>query len=98
PFVRFYEVNTLYGLLPKVVDDLHLIGNTATVRAEPYYIDSRVYNNPDVRSWKVNNTEVRGGSNPYELTLQRPGTNGSSRVDFRIQSMTQAIQGTTADL
>lgn len=97
PVVHFYEVSSLYGLLTQPIETLSLTGNSVTVRAEPFYLDSRVYNNPDVRTWEINRRAAAGGSNPYELTVQKTGASGSSVIDFRVQSTSQALQGDTAE-
>jgi hypothetical protein len=94
PELHFYENHTLYGLQPLSLNGRFLRGQTATVIAAPYYLDSREYNDPDVIEWTLNGQDVSSGSsNPYEITINS-GTNvGSSRIGFRVQSTTRFLQG-----
>lgn len=95
PEVHFYEVSTLYGMDQQVIEeDLSLIGNSVTIKGEPYNLDSRVYNNPNIAEWTVNNQPSRNiGSNPYEVTLQRTGIAGGATINFHVRDTTQVLQG-----
>ena len=100
PRISFYEVSPLFGINQKPFDtNLPLIGNSVTVQAEPYYLDSRVYNDPDIKEWKINNTPSNyTGGNPYQVTLQRAGESGVSRLNFHVRDTTQVLQGAEANI
>lgn len=98
PSLKFYEVNTLYGVIERPVTSFFLVGNSATLRAEPYHLDSRVYNSPDVSVWKIDNQNVFGSGNPYEMTIQKTLVSGSGIVSFQVQSISQLLQGTKSNL
>jgi hypothetical protein len=95
PEIHFYEINPLYGLSTKaIVGNFNLIGNSTTFRTEPYYLDSNVFNYPDILDWKINNQKATPDSNnPYEVTLERTGDPGSTRLDFHVRSLSQLLQG-----
>lgn len=95
PELRFYEINTLYGVSKKAISGVFsLIGNSATVVASPYYLDSRVFNNPDISTWSINgSTAPSSGNNPYEVTLQRTGLSGSASLGFHVRSTDVILQG-----
>lgn len=100
PEIHFYEVSSLFGIRQTTLNkSFSLIGNTAVVRAEPYHLDSRVYNNPAIHEWKIDRTAVAdSGGNPYEVTLQRVGAAGISNLQFHVRDTAQVLQGTKADV
>lgn len=95
PKLLFYEVSTLYGIESKALtDSFSLLGNSATLRAEPYFLSSQVFNAPDILTWKVANTEIGTPSvNPYEVTLQKTGNPGTTEVGLHVRSTTMLLQG-----
>ncbi len=95
PELRFHEINSLYGVNTRAINGQYtLTGNSTTLRAEPYFLDTRVYNNPDVAEWKINNVDAGvTGNNPYEVTLQQLGIAGVSSLDFHVRDRTQVLQG-----
>lgn len=95
PKLLFYEMSTLYGLETKAITSLFsLIGNSATLRAEPYYLSSQVFNQPDILSWKVAGQEISStGANPYEITLQKTGFPGTTDIRFHVRSTDILLQG-----
>ncbi len=95
PELRFHEVSSLYGVNPRAIDEEYaIVGNSGTLRAEPYHLDSRVYNNPDIAQWEINNRENNNtGSNPYEVTIQQLGVSGTSNLSFHVRDTTQVLQG-----
>jgi hypothetical protein len=95
PTITFYEVNTLFGINHRAVTrNYNLISQSATIQAEPYYLDSRVFNNPDIKEWKINNrTTPNNSSNPYQITLQRAGATGVTRLEFHVRDLQQVLQG-----
>lgn len=98
PLLRFYEVSTLYGINNRPATEFNLIANSATIKAEPYYLDSAVYNNPDISEWDIEGTKTQNAGNPYEINLERLSYNGTSRVGFHVRSMTELLQGTRASI
>lgn len=96
PSLHFYERNPLYGVSTRSIDSLNLIGNSTTVVAEPFNLDLRTYNKPDLLEWKVDGRETKPANNsPYEITLARPagiGT-GQSKINLHIRNTTQFLQG-----
>lgn len=98
PELYFYEVHALHGLNQTAsVNSFNLIADSAILRAEPYYLDIRVYNNPDILSWDINNTQAFNPSlNPYEVTIQKVSEVGSVPVNFQVgdrETVLQAAQG-----
>ncbi len=95
PQLSFYESNALHGASHNsIVDSLILFGSSATIVAEPYYLDSRVYNSPDIVEWEIDNTTTGEGLvNPYEITIQKIQEGGVSNLNFHVRSTTQILQG-----
>jgi hypothetical protein len=94
PFLHFYPISTLYGMSSRPITEVYtLIGASATVLAEPYYLDLRTYNNPDLAEWTLEGgyTGTRG-TNPYELTLVR-GFGGKGGVGFHVRNLTDVLKG-----
>lgn len=98
PVIRFYEVNALFGINKKAVTTgAPLISNSLTLRAEPYYLDSRIYNDPAILQWKLGGREASNtSSNPYEIALQRTGLTGSTQLEFLVRDTKQVLQGAQA--
>lgn len=93
PLLRFYAINPLYGVSRLPLNERFiLLGGSATVRAEPYYLDLSTYNTPDLLEWTVDGG-VGGtrGNNPYDLTVTRTGV---GNVGFHVRNLTQVLQGT----
>jgi hypothetical protein len=100
PTISFHEVSALFGVkhIP-ITNNLILVGNTATIQAEPYNLDTRVYNNPDVAQWKINNsTNQTQGGNPYQVTFQQTGLQGSANLSFQVRDTTQVLQGASSNI
>lgn len=100
PEVHFYESTALYGLGQRSLSNLILSGETATVRAEPYYLDSNTFNRPEHLVWKINSTNTQNpSSNPYEITLSRFSnpTQGAA-VGFEVRSLSNLLQGAKKSL
>lgn len=95
PELHFYEVSSLFGMKKKAVDKgVSLISNSMIVMAEPYYLDSRVYNDPSVIQWKLGGVTANNPSNnPYEITLERTGVTGSTELMFHVRDTKQILQG-----
>lgn len=100
PEIHFYEVSTLFGQSHKTVaDSFALIGNSATIKAEPYYLDTRVYNNPTISEWQVGGQDAgQVNGSPYEVTVQRVGLTGASNLRFHVRDTKQVLQGADASM
>jgi len=92
PLLRFYTQNPLYGIsrIP-LSERLTMLGGSAIVRAEPFYLDNQTYNQPGLLEWTTSGG-VRGtqNNNPYDLTVEltTPGT-----VGFHVRNLTRLLQG-----
>jgi len=95
PELVFYESNALYGQSHTAISDsLVLIGTAATIIAEPYHLDIRTYNNPDVNEWEIDrNEQANTNPNPYQITIQKVSEGGTSNVSFHVRSTTEFLQG-----
>lgn len=100
PKVQFYKVNTLLGINNQTIDEtLYLVGNSVVVRAEPYNLDSRTYNNPDIHEWKIDNKESEGaGQNPYEVVLEKTTSEGRASLQFHVRNTKEVLQGAKASI
>jgi hypothetical protein len=100
PTISFYEESPLYGVSNITADkSLSISGNTVTITAEPYNLDSRVYNSPDLVEWKLNRRDVQNAqSYPYRITLQRSQSGGVSELNFHVRNLEQVLQGAEGDL
>lgn len=97
PELLFYEVNTLLGISQRPISkDLTMVGDSSTIRATPFHLDSFVYNNPDISTWSVNNVETTNANpraNPYEVMIERTGTTGRTFLEFHVRDTDQILQG-----
>ena len=95
PALYFYELNTLYGVETRAIkNDFTMIGNAATIKAEPYYLDSNVFNRPEIFEWRINSQKVSNGNNdPYTLTLEKTGQPGRAEVNLHVRSTVELLQG-----
>jgi len=95
PELSFYEKHALYGMKSSpITASTPLIGSILTLQAEPFFLDTRVYNNPDIAEWEINSvTTDNGSNNPYEITLRSSGGNSSTNVNFHVRSLQQILQG-----
>ncbi len=95
PKLFFYEVNPLYGIkLKSIAKSFNMTGTTAVIKAEPYYLDSRVYNDPDIKEWKIDRLTSTTNNNPYEVTIQKLKESGSSILQFHVRDTeNQVLQG-----
>lgn len=95
--ITFYEESTLYGLSQRAIGDtLTLVGNSSTIRAVPYYIDTRAGTNALFTEWKINNRPSNtASSDPFEINLQRQGV-GSAQISFKVRNLSELLQGDQA--
>jgi hypothetical protein len=99
PKLLFYEVSTLYGMLERALQSpFPFLGNNTTFRAEPYYLDSAVFNSPNLVQWYIDGQEALSNNNPYSITLGRTGELKQTELMFRVQSTTKLLQGAKQSL
>lgn len=100
PEMLYYEKHSLYGVSTQSIGSAAaVIGNVLTLQAEPYYLDTRVYNRPDIAQWEINSIETSNGvGNPYEITLSRSGVGGRTLVNFHVRSLQEVLQGTESQI
>jgi len=95
PELFFYEKHSLYGVrnIP-LQPDVAVVGGVLNLQAEPYFLDTRVYNRPDIAAWEINSVSTdTGSSNPYEITLSRVGSGGRTLLQFHVRSLQEVLQG-----
>jgi len=95
PSISFYEISTLYGFKQKAVGTaVPLLGDSITLRAEPYNLDLATYNEPDHLEWKIAGVRTQSSAgNPYEITLAATGGSGRVPVSFHVRNTVQLLQG-----
>jgi hypothetical protein len=94
PEVLFYNKSILYGIsFRPFTEQVDLFGQTNLIEAVPYYLDSRVYNSPDLIEWKLGPSVYQNLSgNPYEITLESSGQPGVVELEFHARSLEVNIQ------
>lgn len=92
--LQFYEVSDLFGLSHLVAQNpLPLIGNSTTIRAVPYNLDTTTPTNQLFTEWKINNrTQSVNMFDPFAITVTRSGT-GSSNISFKLRNLEALLQG-----
>ncbi len=99
PEFLFYETNPLRGLSRSAINDTVIMtGAEVSVRAEPYFISSDVYADPNrIIEWNIGGQRTSNtGGDPYLLTVQRQGNSGSTGVSLSLRSFlrqAQMVQG-----
>lgn len=91
--VHFYEVRSLLGLGQKAITDEFIItGNSASIKAVPYFLDTRSVDNNLFTEWSINSRPVIGeSSDPFEINLAR-GVTGSAQISFKIRNLSELLQ------
>ena len=100
PELGFYEKHALYGMryFP-LTNSTPLVGSILTLQAEPFFLDTRVYNRPDVAEWEINSTRTdNSNDNPYEITLRSSGGNSRTDVNFHVRSLQEVLQGSEENI
>ena len=98
PELVFYENNALYGQSHNAISrSLLMVGQAATVVAEPYHLDIRTYNNPDITEWEIDGQSQVIGGNPYQITIQKVAEDSSSNLTFHVRSTSELLQGAKDD-
>lgn len=98
PDLSFYFTSPLYGLTTRALTGtVPIVSPSFSIRAEPYYLDLRTFNEPDLTEWKLNGRRTFGDqSNPYEITLAKNENlvlGGNTTMDFHVRNTTQVLQG-----
>lgn len=90
---HFYEVNPLFGMSNKAIQDGYLLlSNSSTIYAIPYNLDLTARPETQNIEWAINSQRVNPGANPYQLTVaSAAGT--SARVQFKIRNVVELLQG-----
>ena len=91
--VHAYPVGSLLGLGQRAITGEFIItGNSASIKAVPYYLDTRAVNGNLFTEWSINNQPVlTGSSDPFEINLER-GVTGSAQVSFQIRNLSELLQ------
>jgi len=98
PLLLFYTEDTLYGLNHTPLKTLIFNENNIKVKAEPYYLDLKTYNQPQVIEWKTSGVRIPSeNSNPYEINLSKSEYEGSGKIiNFRVRNNSKFLQGADA--
>ncbi len=98
PRVLFYENNELRGLSQVAIrESLPLIGNTASVRAEPYFFGVSSLITGAVGSWAATKVDVATDTNWREVTLlRREGESGGiTSVSLEVRNRNNLSESTS---
>ena len=101
PEVIFYEVNALKGTVEIPIGDrLQLAGSETTVRAQPYYLDNRIFTSNALIEWELNNEEIAYDPvNPLDVAVVRNfSTGNNARLQFQIRNLDDLMQGASGGL
>ncbi len=97
PEILFYETNSLLGTLGNrtLEDTVFIKNNTITITSEPYFLDSRVYNQPSYINWSIDGRKVSVGDNPYKITLKETGldSDGENIKRNKLSNISFIVQG-----
>jgi hypothetical protein len=91
--VQFYEQSSLLGLSQKAIGGSMIItGNGISIKAVPYYLDTRSIENNLFTQWSLNNTPVLiDSADPFEINLER-GMAGNALIGFKIRNLSELLQ------
>lgn len=101
PTLKFYTINPLFGISNKSINESLIVSsNSTTIRTEPYYLDTRIYNQPIIKQWEITNgTYSRNGTNPYEVTVQASRQrSGDTNLSFHVRDTKQFLQGAESNI
>lgn len=97
PKILFYEKNNKTGIInPFAKSTLNLIGNAATIIAEPFFFSTTTGNpNTLTYSWSMNKSPISLSdiTNQQTLTLQNPGGSGNASLGLDIANPNSLFQG-----
>ncbi len=90
---QFYQINTLSGLSQRaIVGDITITGNSTSIKAVPYYLDSRSINGDLFTQWSINNLPTLTNSpDPFEINLEA-GVTGRAQIGFKIHNLSELLQ------
>lgn len=91
--LHFYEINTLLGISKKSIqNNLILSGNSASIRAVPYFIDLNVNDVNLFTQWSINGRPIQNdNADPFEINLSR-GITGTANISFKLINRDQLLQ------
>ncbi len=101
PKIYFYEMSPLFGVSQKTISKVFtLSGDNAVIQAEPFYLDSRVYNEAGLKEWKLNNVSfINDDTNPYLAFIKRTGDSGFANLEFHVRDTKgEILQGDEAGI
>lgn len=100
PELNFYEKNPLRGLSFTALADPYLfIEDEVTIRAEGYFMSRELLSKNVLMQWKINGKSVQNSENEeQEITLQKEGNTGRSKLSFHIRNLQQLLQGVQDDI
>lgn len=98
PSLLFYAEDTLYGLSKTPIKTLIFNDNSIKVKAEPYYLDLKTYNQPQSIEWKANGKRIQSENlNPYEVNLSKNEYGGKgATIDLYIKNNSRLLPGINA--
>lgn len=99
PELLFYEENPLRGMKEIALQSpFALVGEETTLRAEPYYMDSKIFTNDPLLEWRINGSVVENpSSDPQYLTLRKEAAQGQAKIEFHIRNLRELLQGVRGD-
>jgi hypothetical protein len=93
PTLSFYQRRANGTILPRVFDSYLISGLGSTFIAEPFHLDTRTYNNPDILTWELaGDIYTPESGNPYELEISRQGFGGRTSIEFHVRNR-ETLQG-----
>ncbi len=97
PEIHFYDEDPLQGTnySRSLENNVQLTSSEGTVRAEPYFISGKSYNDKSFeRIWKINNRPVLTDSKrPLLLTVRNErNTNGTAQISLSLAHTTKLLQ------
>lgn len=92
--LEFYDVSPLYGLSNRALTgSIALLGNSSTVRAVPYNLDTRAVTRNLFTEWRINGVRTSTiDTDPFEISLKRQGE-GAATVGFKVRNLAELLQG-----
>jgi hypothetical protein len=100
PELVLYPSNSLYGVSPIAIDrEFVLTDQSATLVAEPYFMDIQAYNDPEIIEWEINGAQTTTNApSPYQITIQQTSEEGQANVTFQVRSRTEILQSGQAGI
>ncbi|MEI8223927.1 MAG: hypothetical protein WCG20_02270 [bacterium] len=96
PKILFYEKNNRTGIInPFAKTTLNLIGNAATIIAEPFFFSTTGNPNSLTYNWTMNKSPITLSdvTNQKILTLQNPGGSGNATLGLEVLNPNSLFQG-----